>query len=165
MHKSSGLSLLELLIVTSIIAIVSIIVVPITTHIVQEHYRKQQLERLISIVRFARYHALELKQTITICPIDTKQQCINNWQQPIAVFGDEDNKAKIDSNDSIIRMFNADAHGTLHLSAFPSADYFRFNRHGYTDNQNGSFRFCLANKGWKLIINRAGRMREEIVNC
>ena len=166
MRKFHGFTLHELLLAIGIVAILGSISIPYLHDIVIKHRRQVEQKRLFSALNFARSMAINHGQFVTLCPSVDKQQCVSNWQQPLMIFMDGDIKARVDEHDTLLRRVNALAYGSLQLSAFPSKRYFRFHPNGFTDNQNGTFTYCYQHKGWQLIINRAGRVRDKpLTNC
>ena len=164
MQKNSGFTLLELLSAIAIVAILSSISVPYLHDMVINQRRHVEQKRLLATLSYARSMAISHGKFVTVCPSTDKRHCVSDWQQSLVVFTDQDTKANVDEHDTVLRRVNALAYGKLHLKAFPSTRYFRFHPNGFSDNQNGTFAYCYQQQGWQLILNRTGRMREEMVS-
>lgn len=166
MHTHRGFTLLELIVSIVIVAILASISIPYIHDIVIEQRRTVEQKRLTAALNYARSMAITQGEFVTLCPSSDKIHCVANWQQPLMIFIDRHVKAAVDAHDYLLRRVNALNYGHLTLKAFPTKRYFRFHPNGFTDNQNGTFQYCYRGKGWRLIINRAGRLRQEkIIEC
>jgi prepilin-type N-terminal cleavage/methylation domain-containing protein len=161
LKKQSGFTLFELLISIAIVAILAVIVVPTGKQLLIEQRRSVAEKRVIAALNFARLAAIHQHDYVMLCPSDNKKNCRDNWQLPLMVFTDKDDKAAVNADDHVLRHFEAQHYGKLSLTAFPTKRYFRFSPNGFTDNQNGTFHYCYQEKGWQLVLNRAGRIRKE----
>ena len=158
--RGRGISLLELLVVIMITAILALISLPLLSQFVARSRRSTLQHDLLSTIHYARIIALSNNTRVTFCPSDDKIHCSNDWHNTWVVFNDPDRQLAIHKK-NIIRVMHGVSVGELQLSAFPKANYLRFNQQGLPDNQNGTFQYCYKQSGWKLIFNRRGRVRKE----
>ncbi len=163
---AKGLTLLELILCIIVFSILSYLTLPLNQRLLISQRRHAMEKRLSSILIAARSAAINYRQAVTLCPSKDKRHCITDWRQQWLLFIDPNVDAQLNNEDRIIRVYPAIHYGHLHLTAFPSKRYFRFLPNGFPDQQNGSFYFCYKGEGWKLIINRLGRMRfEDLPSC
>lgn len=159
MQKSNGFTLLELLISLSIIVILLTLALSLSSDLIAYYRRDVAAKRLLSALNAARSAAMSQGRVATLCPSEDKKTCDGDWQHDLLIFIDVAADGHVDNDDTILHVYNKLAYGQLQLNAFPTSRYFRFAPNGFPSNQNGHFSFCYKNKGWKIIINRLGRLR------
>lgn len=164
MVKQRGLTLLELLIVFTIVGILWGVAIPAFSAFHQRHQATAAINRVIGAVNFARMEAVSRNQTVTLCPRENANSCGNEWRKGIIVFMDSNQNGDLEDNDELIRVTPPFPEGSsLSWSAFGSNRYLRFSPLGFTYNQNGTFTYCPPNKDNRLaklaVINKAGRVR------
>jgi Tfp pilus assembly protein FimT len=126
----------------------------------QQQQNRVAQERLINTLNFARTYAINHHSMVTICPSINHQDCTTDWQQALLVF------TTLPAAKNLLQVTPAPKKGQLIAKIFPTTKYFRFNPQGFPDNQNGTFSYCYAKRGWNIIINRFGRIRvETLENC
>ena len=162
-YKYSGFTLLELLCTVAIMGVLISISVPFAKKVILNQKNKSSLQRLTTALNFAREQAIVHNRIVTVCPSINRRDCINDWQQTLLIFADDAIKGKLEAGDKLLRVVQKKEWGHLSLRAFPTSRYFRFHPNGFTDNQNGTFRYCSGGAGWSVVINRAGRLRGEII--
>jgi type IV fimbrial biogenesis protein FimT len=80
MHlKQRGLTLLEMMMGISIIGLTMTFVVPSAHSIFTQNRIISEINRTSSLLQYARLHAVETKQTITVCPASNFSTCSNDW--------------------------------------------------------------------------------------
>ena len=163
MCKNLGFSLLELMITLAIVAILSTISIPLGNNLIIVHRCHVIETRLLSALNMARTAAITHHQLVTFCPSVDQKYCIADWQLSWLVFVNVSVTGKVKISQNILRVYNRLAYGKLTFKAFPTNRYFRFSPNGFSYNQNGTFSFCYQHKGWRIIINRLGRIRVESV--
>ena len=164
MIKKSGFTLIELLVVISIVAILTAIAVPFGKHYLRQQHSMNAQQTFTSMIQFAQQAAASENTFVSICPSLDHKACMNDWLQEKMVFVGVYDKNKPDADKKILRIFPAVKYGELKVGARGAKDTplsWRFAAHDLNQNQNGSFAYCLDGVGWKIIINRLGRMRTE----
>lgn len=159
-----GLTLLELIICITLVTILSYLTLPLTQTLLVTYRRQLVKEHLLLALTTARNAAINKRRIVTFCPSPDKKHCNEDWQQQWLLFIDPETKAELDDTNKLLHIYLPISYGHLYLNAFPRNSYFRFLPNGFSAQQNGSFYFCYKGKGWKLIINRLGRMRFENLN-
>lgn len=162
-HNQSGFTLLELLYVLAILLITASFSTPLFSFI-ENRNAIHSRDKIITIINTARGLALSHAKPVTICPIESNNECGSDWTNGFLIFIDFDNRGQVDNTDEILMTFSAlPADHSLVWSSFGSNNYLRFTELGSTDNQNGSFIYCTSSRQPELaqtiIINRSGRAR------
>jgi type IV fimbrial biogenesis protein FimT len=89
MHlKQRGVTLLEMMMGISIIGLTMTFVVPSAHSIFTQNRIISEINRTSSLLQYARLHAVETKQTITVCPASNFSTCSNDWSASKIVFAD-----------------------------------------------------------------------------
>ena len=161
MRETKGFTLLELVISLGIMAILLGLAISLNSNLIAYYRRDVAAKRLLSVLNATRSAAISRGQFVTLCPSEDKKTCDGDWQHSLLIFIDTRADGNIARDNAILHIDNKLAYGQLKLHAFPTSRYFRFAPNGFPDNQNGSFTFCYKNKGWKVIVNRLGRIRLE----
>lgn len=159
-----GFTLIESLITLAIlmsscaVGIPSLLTFLVKTNIDNEMYR------LFKLLQTARNSAITYGQPTTLCPLDIKNQCSEQWQQALSVF--------IDSNNN--KIFEPLLQETLiaYKDEIKAADILQYGkgRNGVTYSptgflagwgQNGTFKYCPnkhLNLARGIIVATSGRI-------
>lgn len=159
-----GFTLIELLVVISLVAILAAMAVPFGKHLLRQQRSANAQQLFTTMIQFAQQAAINENTFVSICPSMDHKICMNDWQQEKMVFVGVYRKDKPDAEKKILRIFPALHYGELKVGARGAKDTpisWRFVAHDLNQNQNGSFTYCLDGVGWKIILNRVGRMRTE----
>lgn len=164
MKQSQGLTLPELLITLSIIAILIGIGTPSFKTLIEHRRSELVMDQLKQLIYFTRYKAIQTGGYVIMCPSINSVKCSNNWLDPIIVFNDQNMNKAVDTNEVVSRMLKPLQNGeTLKLRASANKKYLLFNGRGFTHGLFGNLTFCQANQTIKgahrLTINRLGRVR------
>ena len=103
-HKTcqKGLTLLEMMITLSIIAIVMTVVAPNVQSILIKNKIVAEINELSAVVQFARNTAIDEQTTSVVCPSVNFTECTNNWDDPKIVFIDENGNLQRDADEEIL---------------------------------------------------------------
>lgn len=163
MYHHKGLTLLELMIVLSVLTIL----ISLATPSFKDIFRKQQVDGesniLFTLVYFARSEAIKRNTVVTICKSGDATQCGGDWTNGWIVFADENKDGSRDVGDALISSGRVDENYTLSWSAFGSNNYIRFTSNGLTLSQNGSFKLCPSDLDVRfaraVVISKTARVR------
>lgn len=97
-----GLTLLEMMMGVSIIGLTMTFVVPSAHSIFTQNRIISELNRTSSLFQYARLHALETKQTISVCPASNFSTCSNDWSASKIVFADLNDNNIRESNEPLL---------------------------------------------------------------
>ncbi|UDL04369.1 GspH/FimT family pseudopilin [Marinobacter sp. CA1] len=155
-----GLTLVELLLVVSILSITLGIGIPSITQLIEKTHRQDSLYQLLNGLSFARTEAITRGTVVTLCPLDNKNQCSNNWNQPITVFSDPLKKRELSDADAILRIIEPPKSGKLY-GRTGIRRHFGFRPTGMARESIGHLLWCpndrLAEKAFQIRINMGGR--------
>jgi len=141
-------TLLELIIVLTIISILSLLTVPTLQRMIYYHASYVDMARLYRSIYFTRSQAIYRQQMTQLSPIN------GHWRHGYIVT----------IHDRPLAHFQGIRPGAhLIWKNFPNSPYLQFTPEGFTNYQNGTFTYTSAdgNLTRKLIINQAGRIRIE----
>lgn len=147
MHRIiAAFTLVEALISLLIIGIASAITVPSYRFLHKKYQAMIERQQLIRVIRYARQQAISYQQRVTI-------QGDPQWTSGYLVS----------AHHRVLGRFSSQIEqGELIWSGFPQSESLQFSPNGMTYHQNGSFSCYLRGQlQWKLIVNKAGRVRLE----
>lgn len=127
-----GLTLIELMITISIVAILMSIAVPSYRYVTNANRISSEVNGLVGDLQFARAQAIKEGRTVTVCSSTDGASCADSssWHTGWIVFSDSNGNATVDVGEPIWRM----------QRAFSSSDTFKadneiqsikFNREGF----------------------------------
>ena len=156
-HGESGHSLLELLVVSAALAIITQAGLGLF-ELVERNRRWQAVAELQRLVNFTRSAAVNRQQAVTLCALDSEGACTGAWTgRDVAVFTDSDRNRRVDEGELLRREHWPNQHGQLYWRASLGRYYLEYSEMGST-HQNGSFLLCRdASVRLVMKINRGGR--------
>lgn len=163
---SNGLSLLEFIIVISLMATMLLSSVAAYRTFIEKNQLTSIVNNLISALQFARFTAMTSQRTITFCAQGVDNQCGSNWQRGQIILDEK--------NETVLRYVDVLSSGyqLLWKSTLGESDALRFRANGFTRGQQGSFLICNKTKphapSARIVILRTGRLRSvvgKIVGC
>ncbi len=159
MNSTQGWSLLELMIVLSIIAILSLAGTPGFSNHVKRSQSEKAARLILHSLKLAQQQAAIKQKTITICP-SINQQCSKKDAQHLGIFFDDNENHQIDDNEQVV-AFNKVTHDASHLfiKASFGRPYIRFKPSAHA-MESGSIFYCPEREdifGQVITVNLAGR--------
>lgn len=90
LRSNAGFTLIELIIVTSIVAILLAVGVPSFKYVTQANRSSSEINGLLGDMQFARAEAIREGQTVTVCPSVDQASCSvsTSWQTGWLVYSD-----------------------------------------------------------------------------
>ena len=88
--QQKGITLIEMMVVVSIIAIISTLVAPSMQSILIKNKIVAEINEASSLIQFARHNAIDEQALTVVCPSKDYSTCSNDWNDPKIVFIDED---------------------------------------------------------------------------
>ncbi len=167
---SHGFTLLELLVVVSLIIIVTSLAFPYFGQLLQGSYAEAERTQLLHTIQLARSEALIRGRPVSLCKSSNQTTCGGEWWQGRMVFVDEQQNGGIQQHEQILSVFQATANNAkLYWRAFPRhQDYLQFLPDGTTQAENGSFWYCSSRAvypAWAVMVSKSGRAREVYPNA
>jgi len=163
-RKATGLSLIEMLVVVSIVAFLAMGAMPDVSGWKQRKEIDALMRELIGAIDMARSHAVVENVMVTFCRSDDGQQCQGKWSDGSILFTDSNADRVLSGEDRLLfRLEPMKPAGTLEFKSFQNRQFLQMNARGFTNYQNGNFTFCPASKDPRLarqiIVSLSGRTR------
>jgi type IV fimbrial biogenesis protein FimT len=158
--NSSGMTLLELMLVIGIIAILVTGAIPSFREMIMNSRRTSAVNELVGTIQFARGEAAKRNREIVLCPSGGGRQCTaDSWNLGWLVFAnlDQDRPARLDPGEPL--LYVKPARERLKITA--NRRVFRFRPLGVR-SVNGTVTFCDsrgAQAARAVIISYTGRPR------
>src|SRR5208282_3673594 len=109
-HSQRGFTMLELVVVMSIVAILMAIAIPSYRNVTNGNRIAAEINGLLGDLQYARGEAVKEGQTVTVCVSSNGTSCsgaaVATWQNGWIVFSDANNDHTVDGGDVILRVQN-----------------------------------------------------------
>lgn len=166
-HKNGGVTLLELLVTISVIAILSQLSLWFFPDFLALNRADNQINLLHRNINYARLYAIEHNSYVTLCALKNNECIEDDWDNLVSLFIDNDKSTSLNDDERLISTFE-------HTHPSDSLEYPRdaitFRPDGSLNGfQNGTFIYCpnseKANlEGLALSISQTGRIRIKSTN-
>ncbi|GAC28036.1 GspH/FimT family pseudopilin [Brumicola pallidula] len=157
--RFKGTTLVELMVVVGILAIVGTLGVPSFLSIITKARITSETNQLNSLIRFARFKAIEQEQLTLLCPTSDYSHCDKNWNEPKIVFIDSNNNNERDPQEPML-MSMPKSHDSNRLYSRKKA--IKFYESGITASP-ASVRICPASNDAKyarlLTVSLQGKIK------
>jgi type IV fimbrial biogenesis protein FimT len=100
--RLKGTTLIELMVVVSILAILGTLGVPSFLSIITKSRITSETNQLNGLIRFARFKAIEEEQLTILCPTSDYSICNNDWNAPKIVFIDANHNNERDPKEPML---------------------------------------------------------------
>jgi type IV fimbrial biogenesis protein FimT len=149
MNTQSGFTLTELMVVTTIVAILMGIGVPSFRYVTTANRVSAEVNALLGDMQYARSEAVREGQTVTVCASTDGATCTggvnNTWQGGWIVFSDANNDQTVQAGtEPVLRVKNT----------FSGQDTFTSTVNAVTFNREG-FAVALPNAGILLTVHES----------
>ncbi|MBF7071779.1 GspH/FimT family pseudopilin [Glaciecola sp. MH2013] len=111
-----GLTLVEAMIVLAILSIISTVGIPSFIKMITHARVTSDLNEINSLMRFARFKAIDEERLVVLCPAADYQQCGSDWNVPKIVFFDLNYNDYRDPDEAILISSEA-VEKTLRMSS------------------------------------------------
>ncbi len=158
--RMRGYTLIEVLISSLLIAILSSITIPNFAHFLAQSRLDNAMSRILKSLHLARGYAVTYSTNITICPL-VSGSCQKNWQGTIYAFEDSNRNLSLDESEYTITV----------VEKIDSQDELTYPRKAITYRadgsinfmQSGSFIYCNTTypelTGNRITVSQVGRVR------
>jgi type IV fimbrial biogenesis protein FimT len=157
-RRSAGYTLLEVITVTSIVAILATIAVPNFRYVTSSNRIASEVNALLGDLQFARSQAVKEGQLVTVCSSSSGTGCTNTaWQSGWIVFLDSNGDKAVQAGEAIIRT-QPGFSGTDTFIATPGTfNAITYNRMGYAPTGqataiNVTLHDSTANTAWTRCV-------------
>ena len=163
-HSGDGFTLVELLLVLSILSILLGLSLPNFQAMYAQRQADVVIRKVSKAIQLARMSAIRTGKLVTLCRSDSGVECGGEWRDGIIVFSDRNGDRKINQDDVLQQFITFPGiNGSLKWRAFQNRQYLQITNQGFTRYQNGNFTYCPnngdASLARQLIINRTARIR------
>ena len=165
LRTERGFTLVELLIALAVFLIIINFATLNWQGFVERHQGRQLRTQLRTTFQVARFEAIRNNQMVTMCPLDTADQCSSSWESSISVFLDPSNQKQLSDPNQLLRRFESIGRGALKASNSGPYErrYFQFNPDGTAHGTIGNLTWCPntknAQNGFQVVVNFGGRIR------
>jgi len=157
-----GLTLVELLIAISIIAIVATFAAPSLSPIIKSSQRRAVINDTLAFLAMARQEAVINGHVVTLCPLGDDNRCGRDWTRPLTLFSDPDKQRSVSQQEQIIRVLPPPPHGQLQVRSF-SRSYFQYRPDGMIYSDLGNITWCPedrdARRAVRFLLPKSGLIR------
>lgn len=157
-----GYTFLEVLIVIVIIGILASWALSSWSTVIGNTRQRTLINDYHTLFSFGRWQAASISGIVTICPLSSEQQCIDDWSLPVHVFADQNRDGKPD--EQIIRTMPAPGSRSRARSRTAGSGYIRFADNGMVHGRTGGIVLCTPGASTELVylaVNKGGRFRAE----
>lgn len=160
--RQRGVTLIELVIAVSIIAIVAAYAVPSLSPIIESSQRRAVINDTLAFLAMGRQEAVINGQIVTLCPLKSDNRCGRDWSQPLTIFYDPGNQRSVSRQEQIIRVLPQPPHGQLKVRSF-SRSYFQYRPDGMIYSDLGNITWCPedgdARRAARFLLPKSGLIR------
>ena len=176
--KDPGLTLLELMITISVLAIVTAISVPAMTKFIANLRQVTQANNFIADIVYARNEAATRGVRVTLCASQNVDTAANPtcaatgttaWETGRIIFVDSNGNGVKTSGESLLKKSSGLPTGySLTASGFSDPSYLTFSTYGgLTPSTAGSFKVCSTSitSGYRIAVAATGQPLSTQVTC
>ena len=167
MNKSTGFTLIDLLVTVAIASIVLTLGVPAFQTIIHNNRMVTETNGLVSALNLARSEAIKRGVRVTVCKV--RNQNLNNctrnasinWENGWLVFADLNSNGRYNGGEPIIQGYEALTGGNTLRTGNSYKNFVSYLPSGRVNNSD-TFRLCDdrgTSKGRSIVINAVGRVR------
>jgi type IV fimbrial biogenesis protein FimT len=157
--RLKGTTLVELMVVVSILAILGTLGVPNFLSILTKSRITSETNQLNGLIRFARFKAIEQEQLAVLCPTSDYSLCNDDWNAPKIVFIDANHNNERDPEEPMLMSMPKSNNSNQIYSRNRSL---KFYESGITASP-ASVRICPSSKEAKyarlLTVSLQGKIR------
>ncbi|MFQ3251660.1 MAG: type IV fimbrial biogenesis protein FimT [Glaciecola sp.] len=136
--KSEGTTLVEVMVVVGILAILGGLGVPGLLSIISKARITAETNHINSLIRFARFTAIDQEQPAVLCPARDYSVCESDWSSPKIVFIDRNNNNERDPQEPMLMSLHETTKSTV---VYSRNKLIRFYESGITASP-ASVRIC-----------------------
>ncbi|WP_339723735.1 GspH/FimT family pseudopilin [uncultured Paraglaciecola sp.] len=159
MKQQKGVTLVELMVTVSIVAIILAFVAPSIQSILIKNRIVAEINEISSIIQYARHHAIDEQTQIVVCPSADYSVCSEDWNNPKIVFIDDDEDDIRGADEELLASVSATSATTLMTN---TTDIIKFSETGEV-NLATEILLCHKDKAAKyarsLSVTLQGRVK------
>lgn len=159
-NKSLGITIIELMIVLSILCLITSFGIPSLSSAIERAESRATQQALRTMLALARTEAISSESTLSLCGTDSTNTCIKHNFNQITVFIDKNRNAVVDESERVLFVRDIEYNGRISLNASFGKEYVRFKKDGSAE-QAGSFVYCNPSHpelSLRLTVSMPGRI-------
>jgi type IV fimbrial biogenesis protein FimT len=157
--QQKGVTLIELMITVSIVAIILAFVGPSIQSILIKNRIVAEINEISSLIQYARHHAIDEQAQVVVCPSADYSECSEDWNDPKIVFIDDDDNNIRGAGEELLVSIAATSETTLMTN---TTDTIKFSGTGEA-NQSTEILLCHkdgeAKYARSLSVTLQGRVK------
>ncbi|WP_417536848.1 pilus assembly FimT family protein [Methylophaga sp.] len=161
-RSQKGLTLIELVVVTAIIAILASVAFPSTKNLIDRSQRSAVINNLLGFLAMGRERSVLTGTILTLCPLKSDNTCGKDWTTPLTLFRDPGNKRTVANQDQIIHVLMPPKRGFLKVASLHRS-FFQYRPDGMIFSDLGNITWCPDDKdptkAAHFVIRKGGTIR------
>ncbi|WP_167812688.1 GspH/FimT family pseudopilin [Marinobacter daqiaonensis] len=161
-RKDAGLTLIELVVVVTIVGIVASLALPSFGNLLRSQQRHGAAADLVRLLNTARSTAISERTLVTVCPLNPAGTCTRNWSGTITAFRDPHRTRKMTVPSQVIHVL-PDASAGSRIGSTGIFNYLAFEATGRAGSHIGNILWCPAegdaSQAAQVVVNWGGRVR------
>jgi len=162
-NLQKGLTLLELIMSTTILLILTTIALPNMSSFIATMRVDNEISMLQRLLFTARNSAINSGERVIVCPLTSGGKCTTEWHKELSVFIDNNNNKTFDSANNEILLVTKSAINTGDKLIYGKGRAMvAYQPSGHlTGLSNGTFRYCpfaFENKSRAIVVAWSGRL-------
>lgn len=165
-EKSTGFTLVELVVTLSVAAILLAVAAPNFRQLIQDNRLVAGVNELSGSINVARSEAVKRGTRVVVCKSANGSDCVTtgNWEQGWIIFVDNNNNATRDTGEAPLRIHEA-VEGNVTMTGNGNvADYISYVPEGRAQttagaSQAGTISACLSGKQRVMQLTFVGRLK------
>lgn len=157
-----GVTLVELIIVITLLALLASVATPSVTGLLERQDRRAALHDLFNGLNMARTEAVSRAMRVTVCPLQEDGVCGGDWNEPVHVFLDPRNQRALADRSEVLRVLEPPSRGTREIRV-GNRGYLQFAATGMVHGTLGNITYCpesgAREHAGQVIVNMGGRPR------
>ncbi|MBF0446680.1 MAG: GspH/FimT family pseudopilin [Magnetococcales bacterium] len=170
MKTNSGFTLIELMVVLSVLSILTTLAVPAFDSLIKDNRMMLRVNAFSGLANYARGEAVKRSARVTLCPSSDGAVCLTTgaWESGLIVFVDADDSATYNGGDTLLKVFEGiPGAGVTVRGSANLTDYISYIGTGLIRQvdgalQSGTLAFCddrgAGDKGKTVTVNAIGRL-------
>jgi type IV fimbrial biogenesis protein FimT len=161
-EPSEAFSLLEILLVLTLIGILSLFAIPSWHRFYQNQRADQAIQTLAQAISTAQSLAVLRQQTLSLCPSHDGQTCQNRWRDHLLLFINPQSRCQPSTTNAIIDLIPFSlSSGSIQWRHFGGSPLLSFTPNGNLAEGNGTFAYCATDPYLTraFSLNTLGRIR------
>lgn len=170
MRKCRGVTVIELLVTLTVMAILAAVAVPSFVDFVRQNRVSGAANEFVAALGLARSEAIRRAGTVTLCKSSDQAQCTTagDWSQFVLVFVDGGVQGTLDGGDAIVRVLASQGNGVA-IDSAEFSNWISYTPLGFSRGNggatSGTFTACGAPYARSVTINNTGRVSIAQTTC